>query len=77
MGMMRITVNLPDDVYELARSVASARRVSLGEALADLARRGFDRAPRMRSESGFPCFAMSRRAPRITLRRSLHAEDQP
>jgi len=75
--MMRTTVNLPDDVYEIARSVASARRVSLGDALADLVRQGFDRKPRVRNESGFPCFSVSRRAPPITLDHTLNAEDEP
>ena len=40
--MMRTTVNLPEDVYEVARSIASAKRISLGEALAQLVRRGLE-----------------------------------
>jgi hypothetical protein len=34
--MMRITLNLPDDIYEIARSLAEARRISLGDAIATL-----------------------------------------
>jgi len=37
---MRATVNLPDDVYEAARSLAHSRGVSLGDAFADLVRMG-------------------------------------
>ena len=76
MGVMRITVNVPDDVYELARSVATARRMSLGEALADLVRGGFEQEPRLGNDSGFPCFAVSRRASPTTLDRTLAAEDE-
>lgn len=75
--MMRTTVNLPDDVYEIARSVASARRVTLGQALAELIRQGFDRNSRVREESGFPCFPVARNAPPITLEQTLNAEDEP
>jgi hypothetical protein len=74
--MMRTTVNLPEDIYEIARSVASARRVTLGQALADLIRQGLHRESRVRDDSGFPCFPVTRSAPPITLEQSLNAEDQ-
>ena len=75
--MMRTTVNLPDDVYEVARSVAVARRISLGEALAELVRRGFRPAPRLKTTSAFPCFAVPADAPPITLEQTMAAEDEP
>src|SRR5437016_2635303 len=43
--MMRTTLNLPDDVYEVARSLAAARGISLGDALAELVRRGLNQLP--------------------------------
>ena len=33
---MRTTVNLPEDVYQAARSVAAVKDISLGDAIADL-----------------------------------------
>ena len=75
---MRTTVNLPEDVYEVARSIASAKRISLGEALAELVRRGLEPGSRIDSrEPGFPCFSVSQNAAPITLARTLDAEDEP
>jgi hypothetical protein len=75
--MMRTTVNLPDDVYEIARSIASAKRISMGEALAELIRRGLEPASRRDDEPGFPRFPVSKHAAPITLEQTLDAEDQP
>ena len=74
--MMRTTVNLPDDVYEIARSLAAAKRISLGEALAELIRRGREISRVQRTDSVFPCFAVSERAAPITLEQTLDAEDE-
>ena len=74
--MMRTTVNLPDEIYEVARSMASAKRISLGEALAELIRRGLEPVPRFQDESGFPCFPVSKHAAPITLEQTLDAEDE-
>jgi hypothetical protein len=73
--MMRTTVNLPDDVYEMARSIAGAKRISLGDALAELARNSLRRAPGIQSKSAFPCFAVRQDAPPISLEATLRAED--
>ena len=73
--MMRTTINLPDDVYELARSVANARRVSLGEAIAELARRGVNPDPGIDLTMPFPRFAPREGALPITLEATLDAED--
>lgn len=74
--MMRTTVNLPDDVYEAARSIAAARRISLGDALAELARRGLRPPQRVARKSAFPCFDVPPDAPPITLEQTLAAEDE-
>ena len=75
--MVRTTVNLPEDVYEIARSFAAARRTSLGEAIAELIRRGLDTRSRLEAdESGFPCFSVSPHAAPITLAQTLDAEDE-
>jgi hypothetical protein len=73
--MMRTTVTLPDDVYEMARSVAAAKRVSLGDALAELARNGLRRTPGILTRKAFPCFAVRDDAPPISLEATLRAED--
>ncbi len=76
--MMRTTVNLPDDLYEIARSMAAAKRTSLGEALAELIRRGLEPRSRVEADdSGFPQFHVSQHAQPITLEQTLDAEDEP
>jgi hypothetical protein len=74
--MMRTTVNLPDDVLRAARSLADLRGISLGRALAKLARAGLRPAARINATTGFPSFEVSERAKPITLERTLHAEDE-
>jgi len=75
---MRTTVNLPEDVYRIARSMASAKSISLGEALAELIRRGLQPpAAEVNQTAGFPRFFARKDARPITLERTLKAEDQP
>jgi hypothetical protein len=73
--MMRTTLNLPEDVYEVARSVAESKDISLGDALAELVRRGLSPQPRIHEEEGFPCFTVPPDASPITLAQTLAAED--
>ena len=75
--MMRTTLNLPDDITEVIRSVAEARGVSLGDAAAELIRRGLRNEARLGEDHGIPCFAVPADAPVITLERTLAAEDEP
>ena len=74
--MMRTTLSLPDDVYSAAKSLATQRRVSLGDALAELVRRGLDRRIAATLNNDFPCFATSEGAEPITLERTLELEDE-
>jgi hypothetical protein len=74
---MRTTVNIPDDVYEVARSLAHAKRISVGDAIGELARRGLRPAGReVKSRSAFPCFRVRPDAPPIPLEATLQAEDE-
>jgi hypothetical protein len=76
--MMRTTVNLPDDVYEVVRATASAKRISLGDALAELIRRGLQPGARIEADAeGFPCFTVGKQAAPITLEHTLEMEDEP
>lgn len=43
---MRTTLTIPDDVLEAARERAEANHSTVGEALADLARKGLERETR-------------------------------
>ena len=74
--MMRTTLNLPDDVTDVVRAVAEARGLSLGDAVAELIRRGLRSEIRVDEGSGFPCFAVPSDAPPITLEQTLAAEDE-
>jgi hypothetical protein len=74
--MMRTTVNLPRDVYEAARSVAQVEQISLGEAIAELVRRGLRPNLSVHAESGFPTFPVRPGAEPITLEATLAAEDE-
>jgi hypothetical protein len=74
--MMRTTLNIPDDVYHVARSLAAAKRISLGDALAELVRQGLHAAARVDTRKAFPCFVVREGAKPITLEQTLEAEDQ-
>ncbi len=74
--MMRTTVNLPDDVYEAARSVAISKRLSLGEALAQLVRQGLTPPVELGTEKAFPSFVVPIDAEPITLEQTLRVEDE-
>jgi len=74
--MMRTTVNLPDDVYDVVRSFAEAKRVSLGDAVAELVRKGLRTESRPRTPGLFPTFAVPRGTGAITLEQTLAAEDE-
>ena len=72
--MMRTTVNLPDDVYEAARSVAFSKRLPLGEALAHLVRQGLNPPVEIDAEKMFPSFVVPSDAEPITLEHTFQVE---
>jgi hypothetical protein len=75
--MMRTTLNLPDDVYEIARSLAHSKNVSLGEAVAELVRTALrPPTPNRHNRGVFPQFSVSKEAPPITLEHTLELEDE-
>jgi hypothetical protein len=73
--MMRTTINLPDDVYEAARTLSIYQRVSLGAAVAELVRRGLGSNPGVNLETAFPTFDIRPDARKITLEETLAAEE--
>jgi hypothetical protein len=74
--MMRTTLNLPDDVSDVIRSFADARGISLGEAVAELVRKGLRPPVRTQRDTPFPCFAIPDGASPISLEQTLAAEDE-
>jgi hypothetical protein len=74
--MMRTTLNLPDDVTNVIRAVAETRGMSLGDAAAELIRRGLRSDCRLAEELGIPCFSIPADALPITLEQTLAAEDR-
>ncbi|WP_375477570.1 antitoxin [uncultured Jatrophihabitans sp.] len=61
---MRTTIDLPDDLLDMARSLARSRRQTLSEVVADMIRRGLmpsEPARIVRSESGFPVLSVGGR----------------
>jgi hypothetical protein len=63
---MRATVQLDDDVYELARKLASREKLSLGKVLSNLARRAIESAPTFARQNGFPVFEVRPETPPLT-----------
>ena len=74
--LMRTTLNLPQDVYRVARSLAQAKGVSMGEAIAELVRQGLRSTIPMDTEKPFPSFVLPKGAKPITLEDTLEAEDE-
>jgi hypothetical protein len=74
--MMRTTINLPEDVYHVVRSVAQAKAISMGDAIAELVRRGLSPPAQIQEKEGFPCFTVPPGVPPITLEQTLTAEDE-
>ena len=74
--VMRTTINLPDDIHQAARSLASVKGISLGDAVAELARRGLNPSVAITTDKPFPCFVVPKGAEPITLERTLAAEDE-
>lgn len=53
---MRTTLDVDHDVLDAARVLALARKVSVGAALSELARRGIAARTPLSSHNGFPVF---------------------
>lgn len=76
---MRTTVNIDDDVYEMAKSLAESRRISLGEALSLLARRGASAQADFTVVDGFPVFHVEPGVPQFgpaDVEEALKGEDR-
>ena len=56
---MRTTLEVADDVLDVARASAAARGVAVGVALSELARRGIASRISVSARNGFPVFAVA------------------
>jgi len=65
--IMRTTLNLDDDVLELARTVAAQQKRSLGEVVSGLIRRAVEPTKEPQAvRNGMPLFPVARAARRVT-----------
>ena len=63
---MRTTLQLDEDVYEVARCLAAAERRSLGEVISRLVRQGLAPRDNVGERNGFPVFDVPPNEPPIT-----------
>ena len=75
---MRTTLNVDDDILEVAKSIADLHRISIGQALSDLARKGLKTPTAMRRDpiSGFWIFDVPDSAPVVMQETVQRAIDQ-
>ena len=76
---MRTTLDLEPDVIDLAKSLAEARRISVGKAVSFLARRGAQAQTPLVERNGFSVFLVSDSYAKFgpdDVRAALDAEDQ-
>jgi hypothetical protein len=73
--MMRTTLNLPDDVYDVIRSFAEVKHIPFGQAVAELVRRGLRSEMHLDRGEAFPTFFVPEGSEPITLEQTLSAED--
>ncbi len=64
---MRTTLQIDEDVFQAARSLARAEHKTLGQVLSELARKGLAPKAPERKRGAFPTFEVPRSAPPITL----------
>lgn len=74
--MMRTTLNIEDEVFYSAKSLAGQGHISIGDAFMELACRGLQQPRVGQSKNGFPCFYQSAGAEPITLECTLELEDE-
>lgn len=73
---MRTTVDLPDDILEIARSYAAAHGATVSVALAELVRRGLKPIESLDQDALFPRFRVPAGAQPLTMEQVRAAEDE-
>jgi hypothetical protein len=72
---MRTTLQIDDDVYQAARSLARAEDKSIGQVISELARKGLLPSDKAFDHGGFPVFDVPLDATPITLEMVQRAGD--
>ena len=73
---MRTTINIDDDVFRLVSTYAENRSLSLGRAVSELVRRGFEAKRPVRQVHGIHVFELPPESPKITSKQINELEDQ-
>jgi hypothetical protein len=73
---MRMTLNLDDDVVQMARSYAESCSLTLGKAVSELVRKGLRAPMRTRTVNGIQVIELPPDSPRITTRRVKELESE-
>jgi len=63
---VRTTINLDDDIIELATRLAKSRSVSLGKTISDLVRRGLNAPTPAQDKGGLVVFQLPHNSPKVT-----------
>jgi hypothetical protein len=75
-SIMRTTLTLEDDAFDLAQGYAEARALKLGQAISELIRRDSGARLAMRKEAGVWVFDLPADAPRVTVRQVKNLLDE-
>ncbi|MFW5710944.1 MAG: hypothetical protein ACOCZA_03260 [Spirochaetota bacterium] len=74
---MRTTINIDDELYSIARSLAESRGISMGAAVSELMRRGVQSGTASYEQrSGFPVMQVSEEAAPITPEQVAQDEEE-
>lgn len=73
---MRTTLNIDDDAIEMAKGHARRRKVSLGEAISELVRRGAERRLEIVDRNGLKVARLPARSPVVTSERVRELLDE-
>jgi uncharacterized protein YbbK (DUF523 family) len=67
--MPRTTLQLEDDAMKVAKAHAERHRLTLGQAVSDLVKKGAERALATEERSGLRVLRFNRRSPKVTTAR--------
>jgi hypothetical protein len=74
--VMRTTLSLDDDVFQVVRSYAESRSLALGKAVSELVRKGLASPTPTRTINGIQVFDVPADSPRITTKRVKELESE-
>jgi len=72
---MRTTLQIDDDLYRAAKSIAAAGNKTVGEVVSDLIRKALQPQDYREDLEGFPTFRVSENAPPLTMEMVRAAEE--